>query len=642
MNQGNPYSLQRVQEALDIIEGPDAPDLSATHYYVRFLPQDTMDMYILIDSLDLDLFSYPFDYDLTLAEMEAHENTLINGYGWQYCLVLPSFQLPTEMASEILDYAYLQSDEPSQTRAPGDQLDPDVYAAAIDKAMQITGYAAPQTFASSNTWIPSAKITYDSDIPGENELSLENLLVRVHTTFNYGDGYTDANGNVTISKGWGGKFKKSVHYHIIWKNDKWKIRDRKLGKVKTKDGPWLKDKWSHHISGDNGEAMWATIHRALNEYFYKAHSLSNGLTKINDINVWAHYGETHEENWNGFFQSNNRNQIQIYSHNSSGPRQKIGVLSTTFHELGHASHYHHIHKILKWNRNTYFHNANLNLLETWARGVQYAYTSSLYPDRYGTVFGYSGDYTGAIESLMWQGISLSQLQTIFMGKTQLEQCRQPVMNLGIAPAWLVDMIFDNPVVPVRVNMNNPITGPDKPELNTSTTYSIPINLPNGVSFDGWTAPGSGCTVTGGLNNRTLTIKFTSYGTYTLAANFTLPDGSLYSASKTIKLTPPPAPTPIVSAWPNPVVIGQSVTFTVTNARPGDTYTWEVNGQSTFDLNGPSITVSTPFNGFAPFAYSPNALPVQPGTLHARCRVDEGGMVRWSQLVTVNMVNGNTW
>jgi hypothetical protein len=111
VNQNNPYSLQRVQQALDSLEGANTFQLVATHNYVRFLPQDSTDVYILIDSLDLDLFSYPFDYDLTLEEMEEHENTLINGYSYQYCLVPPSFQMPSEMESELLDYAYLLSEE---------------------------------------------------------------------------------------------------------------------------------------------------------------------------------------------------------------------------------------------------------------------------------------------------------------------------------------------------------------------------------------------------------------------------------------------------------------------------------------------------------------------------------------------------
>lgn len=80
VNPDNPYALNNVQTGLDIVIGPNAPTLQPTHKYIRLLPQSEADVDVLMEHLGLDLYPYPLDHDLTLAEMEAYENTLINGY----------------------------------------------------------------------------------------------------------------------------------------------------------------------------------------------------------------------------------------------------------------------------------------------------------------------------------------------------------------------------------------------------------------------------------------------------------------------------------------------------------------------------------------------------------------------------------
>lgn len=637
INLDNPYSLQNVQEALDIVVGTEAPHLTATHHYVRFLPQDSMDMYILVDSLDLDIFPYPFDYDLTPEEMYTHEKTLINGYAWQYCLVSPTFQMPTEMAVEILDYAYLQSDEPGTTRAPGEQLDPDVYGAVIDKAMEITGYATgPQTRASA--WQPSATITYDSGVAGENEIKLKNVLVRANTTFNSGEGYTDANGKVTISKGWGGKFKNATQYKIIWKNDKWKIRDRGTGKAKY-EGPKQKSHWDFHISGDNETAMHATIHRALNAYYYENHLLAAGLVKNNGLNVRALWNQ-HDSAGSayGYFYwiilGMNVNDIYIYGDDPSFPhdrRLKYQILSTTFHELGHASHYRAVINTSGMNRMTHYKNAAEIVKESWARGVQYAYMKSIYPNNSASQLDYFGDYTAIVESLMNQGLTLQQLQSTVVGKTTWEQWRTAVKALRIIPSQIVDMLFDYPCSVVRTNIsNNVISGPVDPSLNTTVTYTVPVGsaLPSGMSFAGLTVSGGQYTIVSNTGGK-LQIKFTSQSLFNITATYKLPDGSNYICTKSIdkSLPAPYRPTFSERRWnqggPNGMLF---VEVSVKYPQTGASYEWVENGV-TLTATGPSINV-------APL------LILNPGTITKRikCKARLNGMTsEWSEELVVVIV-----
>lgn len=64
----NPYSLNNVQKAMDKVcleEGKPLVTLQPTHYYVRFLPKDSIEYNRLVDSTKLMLFSYPLDRELT-------------------------------------------------------------------------------------------------------------------------------------------------------------------------------------------------------------------------------------------------------------------------------------------------------------------------------------------------------------------------------------------------------------------------------------------------------------------------------------------------------------------------------------------------------------------------------------------------
>jgi hypothetical protein len=68
----DPFLLANVQKAYNEIAGglrTRAEQLQPTHRYVRFLPQDTTHVYILIDSLRLPVFAYPYNLGLTPDEI---------------------------------------------------------------------------------------------------------------------------------------------------------------------------------------------------------------------------------------------------------------------------------------------------------------------------------------------------------------------------------------------------------------------------------------------------------------------------------------------------------------------------------------------------------------------------------------------
>ncbi len=378
------YSLRNVQKALELVSEnrqTRAFQLQPTHHYVRFLPQNETDIYILSDSLDLDVWCYPFDRELTYEEMQEHKNNKINGYAWQYCLVEPDFPLPTEMACELLDYVYLQPDDEETITRSGKtyQLSAADYEAIIDKSVELTGKALPET---RDTWIPSASVVYYS-ATNQTTIPLQNVLVRANTDFNSGDVYTDANGYVSIPSGWGGKFRNSVHYKIIWRTDDWKIHDD-LGKAKYEHDRWQREHWNCVFDErtKNEETMCATMHWALHIYFYESPESTAGLvkwrpTKADPLKLRMMWDSNPNTNWTGrcipFFY----NDIQVRNP-EGGHRENTEHFATTIHELGHASMYQ---ALKDWDELSRWNDFNLpalesgdnDLFETWAQGVAYVY-----------------------------------------------------------------------------------------------------------------------------------------------------------------------------------------------------------------------------------------------------------------------------
>lgn len=181
-----------------------------------------------------------------------------------------------------------------------------------------------------------------------------------------------------------------------------------------------------------------------------------------------------------------------------------------------------------------------------------------------------------------------------------------------------------------VNVLRPsISGPDEPILNTNVTYSVPTTLPPEVSFTGWTVtPNSGHTITGGTNNRSLTIKFNAARDYTLIANFSLPGDVSYSATKTV------IPAPTISANASQIKLGESVTFSVNNPQSGTVYEWEANGSIVPNHTLSYIILHQPANIVFSGEIQANYIV---GPIYARCRIRAGTVVSaWSNQVVVTV------
>lgn len=137
--------------------------------------------------------------------------------------------------------------------------------------------------------------------------------------------------------------------------------------------------------------------------------------------------------------------------------------------------------------------------------------------------------------------------------------------------------------------NITISGDENVRINTSTTYSIPETLPDGVTFIDWTIPGKSegvdYQITGGINNTELTIEFMNLGQYIVEANFTLPGNVPLSVAKTVESVPLPL------YFTNQVVSGNTTFYSGYEIWANDV---TVTSGATLTLQAPSIVIDSPF------------------------------------------------
>lgn len=110
----NPYSLEVMKQACDMLypptrgEAPVSDSLIVPNVkYVRFLPTDSVEYRLLMDS-DLELFNYPLDYDILGDPSDYHDPNLPpEQITWQYTVVPIEQTLPSVNRVEVLGTGFI-------------------------------------------------------------------------------------------------------------------------------------------------------------------------------------------------------------------------------------------------------------------------------------------------------------------------------------------------------------------------------------------------------------------------------------------------------------------------------------------------------------------------------------------------------
>ena len=257
----NPYSIDVMTQAHNIVYHANALTVSTTHYYVKFKPQ-TEDDVDFLDSLGVDLFDYPLDRKVIQEGQywpAAYSNLTNNELPWVYAVVESNFQFPAGISYSILSPLHIpdndqalereayrltgnaedyECDEAPQLRQSsvqssntqpceeqvcleGYQFDPSV-CGCVPIPQECSPGAwwngtACVPFQPSAGYVPDGHLDfniYDDDGVAPHYLPVKNVRVVGRRFFKVARTYSDGNGNYSFSKSFPRKVTIVVHFKL--------------------------------------------------------------------------------------------------------------------------------------------------------------------------------------------------------------------------------------------------------------------------------------------------------------------------------------------------------------------------------------------------------------------------------------------
>lgn len=163
----NPYSLSNMKKAFALTSRlkSSAVNLQPTHLYVRFLPETTEEMAILVEDTLLKLYDYPFDYEIIKDGQYYHDPSIpLDKFTWLYTVVKPDYVFP-KVKYEILEEIYIPKESEEEAEL---------------KSFAITGNLPDGNLKSMmmSKYKPSGQITLQ-DNSNNTEPGLRNVQIRV-------------------------------------------------------------------------------------------------------------------------------------------------------------------------------------------------------------------------------------------------------------------------------------------------------------------------------------------------------------------------------------------------------------------------------------------------------------------------------
>ena len=619
-NTDNPYSVDNMKAAMTQyckVMNIQPQPVYATHEYVRFEVRDSLDYYILEDSLELEMFTYPLDRMLNNAERSFYAADIVNGKKWLYTVVPKNFRYPTEMPKQILQEIYMQGETmlsgasaasgPS-TRIIGggstgsSQIDDSLYDAVLNLSMKNAGIDTDDGPSTASGWTPSACILYEDDLTHE-KLPLKNVTVRVNTFVNIGTGQTDERGYVAIPEGWGGKFRNRVDYEVKFKNNRFKILEHHTGAAIAYGPENSKSQWLYTITSDDKRvSAFAAVYWAAYHMFYVQNTITrpfaNGKYRI------AVFWDQHRKGVNGLhvkwlnLLGSLANPVRISGlENADSYLTRHYMIGTTFHELGHASH---------WTQGPYnMIAADKAVVESYACAVEFYFLREVYtnsdPDRYRP--DYFKEYTGIGEALLNNGFTMQDLQDLFVKcrNKDFADLRTHALSMRKTHDWVINYLFDHPYNIWDFNLAT------ESLRTTDDEYTAYIGIPVEFALQRlmrtnirahvvkWTITPSEFR-TQSTTQTSAVFVFNRTATYTVSAEIQLPDmTNTYTVSRNITVRPLPA-----ISGPNTPRLGVMSQYTMDDFRffkkweleyQDDSGNWvdgsdKVNLQGGTDLNAP--------------------------------------------------------
>jgi hypothetical protein len=117
----NPFSLENMRNSLDTLktivaqgnqqaikaQSLDGIEIEATDLYVRFLPNDTIQLMRLFTDTTLILCDFPLDYEIEQDGDYYRDPTVTNGFTWYYSVVKPNFEPPSGIQYQLIEELFI-------------------------------------------------------------------------------------------------------------------------------------------------------------------------------------------------------------------------------------------------------------------------------------------------------------------------------------------------------------------------------------------------------------------------------------------------------------------------------------------------------------------------------------------------------
>ena len=395
----NPYSVENMQKAYQNLKKKkgDIPDIviEATHLYIRFLPNNHEEYDRLLWDSIIEIYDHPLDFEILQVGNFYHDPSLpVSSITWQYSAIPIGHSLPTNIRYELLAELFIPPTHYDfNTNKKSDNLN-ELYELLEEEAFRITNNILESLNNKGSKWTPKGSIKAFDDVLNRY-VPIQGVKVRANRWFTTYSANTDINGNFTMS----GTFKNPADYSVVWEQEDFDVRDGNWGQAVLKSNNITGD-WNANIS--SGESLLhATIYRAAYRYYYNntlgIKSPPTNKWYRSKIKIAAH---DKDKDFNGDFAKWRSwfawPQIRIYNLDQYGNlKNKQSVFATTIHELAHASHWDLA--VQKTNRNDFIYADDI-LAESWARGVQWAFTRLEYP-YYLLAYGRL-NYTGIVQDMI--------------------------------------------------------------------------------------------------------------------------------------------------------------------------------------------------------------------------------------------------
>ncbi|NLD26225.1 MAG: hypothetical protein GX661_02570 [Acholeplasmataceae bacterium] len=371
----NPYSVSSMIRARDslVAQGvlsksavTDA-DLVATHYYIRFKPQNDTQLDELNKDSSLVLWDYPLDYEILEGGTVYRDPEIpANEPNYQYTAIEVGQLLPS-VEYEILEELILEP-EPESLFLEKKSVS-NYYSILEQEALRITDNLSKNGQCLEKRmgkWRPTGNIQVFDDILGRN-VPVVSVNVRTRNWFRWWDGYTDINGNFSCSK----KYYGDLAYSLRWQypNNRFDIRSGLTGQAFFNGPNQKRGAWNLVISSGMSW-VYAHIFRAGSFYLgQEPFGLNNrpfDLISIQALN------ENSPSDKDAQYKGSNEN-IRIWKNRNDGTKNTaVDLFSNTAHELGHA-HHDEIYD------GSYVANVDdRKLKESWAVAIEYYMTSTVY------------------------------------------------------------------------------------------------------------------------------------------------------------------------------------------------------------------------------------------------------------------------